>query len=528
MRFFVLFVFFLFSNLLFAESTEKLLAGYLENDLQLKKTAITAESKILSLKKSKINNGINISLSTGEMKITTSSDKKKITVTPSATVTDPLLNDLSVGASFPVVIEDGEKEISGGKLTASVGIISNARKKSQIEILEAQRNLLVAERNLKNSAISAEKEFYNNLKALYKDAVAVLTARAELYDDTTDLKVLQVQGYSKTSASYRQKNLKVESDKRNVLEKQRIFERETAVFAKKCGIEFNRIDVPIKKSEPSEIKIKESIEDRIKLGEKAYKNALEFLPIEIPSCPDERIFDYDKNLYTKTEQALWDKYIGDLKRKANGELSLKFSGEYIFNDSFYSSTKNDNGNITGLSYGSDSVGGKLSLGWRGVTASAGAYFPTKSTMLNDKSNDKTFYPYYSLSLTIVPNDWRLASISKNQEKLDSKLEDIAIESALDDYETSVLDTVSKFHDLKWSERSNKEELETYIALEKDMSRWLSQGIVTENNYLDTVNNKEKARINVLTNAIDLLIFNADVKLMFVEKKIDAGEKNEKK
>lgn len=482
-----------------SESAEKLLSGFLENDLQLKKYTITAEYKSLSLDKTKINKGINVSLSTGEMKITTSNDKTKITVTPNVSVGAPLLNDLSVSSSLPVTIEDGERKMDNGKISVSVGIISNAREKNKIELLEAERALLEANRNVKNRAISAEKEFYNNLKNLYKDAIAVLSARADLYDDTTDLKVLQVQGYSKTSASYRQKNLKVESDKRNVREKERIFQRETAVFAKKCGVEYV---------------LSENFE------ENTYEKAIAFLPIEIPTQSDEKIFNYDRSLYTKTEQALWDKYIGDLKRKADKDFTLKFAGEYLLGDSFYSSTKDDNGTITGLSYGSDSIGGKLTASWKGISASAGAYFPTGSNLLSDKSTDKTFNPYYSFSLTIVPNDWRLSSINQKQNELNSKLEDIAIESASDDYETALLDKVSNFHDLKWSQRSNKEELETYTALEKDMANWLKQGIVTENNYLDAVNNKEKARINVLVNAIDLLIFNADVKLMFVESKIE--------
>ena len=45
---------------------------------------------------------------------------------------------------------------------------------------------------------------------------------------------------------------------------------------------------------------------------------------------------------------------------------------------------------------------------------------------------------------------------------------------------------------------------------------LKQGVVTENDYLDAENEKEKARINILINIVELTIFNDDVKLMFRE------------
>ena len=169
-----------------------------------------------------------------------------------------------------------------------------------------------------------------------------------------------------------------------------------------------------------------------------------------------------------------------------------------------------------MDYGSDSVGGKLSLSWRGITASAGAYFPVGKTLIGDKSNDSTFNPYFALSLAIVPNEWRLAKISRQQDELDAKLEQIAIDSAAENYDTDLLDKVSTFHDLKWTQLSNKEEYETYNQLESDMAKWLKQGVVTENDYLDAENEKEKARINILINIVELTIFNDDVKLMFRE------------
>ena len=111
---------------------------------------------------------------------------------------------------------------------------------------------------------------------------------------------------------------------------------------------------------------------------------------------------------------------------------------------------------------------------------------------------------------------RTAKIEKEQNKIESQKEDIAIQSAVDDYETDLMDKVSSFHDIKWSERAYAQEYEMYDKLESDMAQWLQQGIVTENDYLDAFNNKEKARINIMINAIDMLIYNDEVKLLFCQ------------
>ena len=110
--------------------------------------------------------------------------------------------------------------------------------------------------------------------------------------------------------------------------------------------------------------------------------------------------------------------------------------------------------------------------------------------------------------------------------MDERLEQIAIDSAAEDYETDILDKVSTFHDLKWTQLSNKEEYETYTQLESDMAKWLRQGVVTENDYLDAKNDKEKARINILVNTIDFAVFNDEVKLLFTEDADSAESKNQ--
>ena len=66
----------------------------------------------------------------------------------------------------------------------------------------------------------------------------------------------------------------------------------------------------------------------------------------------------------------------------------------------------------------------------------------------------------------------------------------------------------------------------YSQLEYDMDKWLAQGSVTESDYLDAANSREKARMNLLINAVEKIIYNNNVKLMFVRENENGKAKNE--
>ena len=57
----------------------------------------------------------------------------------------------------------------------------------------------------------------------------------------------------------------------------------------------------------------------------------------------------------------------------------------------------------------------------------------------------------------------------------------------------------------------------YSQLEYDMDKWLEQGSVTKSDYLDAANNRDKAQMNILINAVEKIIYNNEVKMMFVKK-----------
>lgn len=508
--------FVLFFSLAFALSAEEsvlenspsrlqtLLSGYLENDLDLQKYVLTAKNAGLSYDSTKIENGVSFSLTTGTVKIQLSDDGNKYTFTPGATLDLPALNDTSATLSLPMTTKNGFDENSGnengtfldnGSLKIETGIVtSSANTKRKVTLEESKRTYVEALRDAKNQALSAEKEFYEKLNKLYGYASDVVEKKNDQYDDEIDLRVLEAQGYSKQSSAYRTKALEVQSDARDVGDAIRLLERETAIFAVKCGQEYNRVfgggDFEKEKQAGA--------------GDEAYKAAMEFLPDSIPAVELEDVLSYKSDDYTETESAKWNQYINALKRSTDYKMELNAYGEYVFNDS---------------TSGYDTVGGGLTFDWRGMSASAGVAFPTGSNALSFDSSTtgtKSKSPVYTFGLTLTPNEWRLASIDKKQDEINSQIDEIAVKSAADNYETDILEKLTSRGDLKWSEKSYAEEYDMYSKLASDSETWLAQGIITEADYLDAVNNKEKARLNILTNLAEQVIYNDDVKLLFVQ------------
>lgn len=470
-----------------------LLSGYLANDLQLQKLSLTAQSQKLTYDSTKINNGIALSLSTGTMRIYTKNGSSVIEVEPTATVSIPQANDTSVTADVPLTFSDGSTSASSisssgtsvedASVEVSTGIISGAKLKRKAALLEAERAVLEAERNVQDRAVTAEKEFYTALKTLYGYAVTMLEDKSDEYTDDLALRKLIAQGYSESSSSYRTAYLKVESDKRDVEKDERLLERETAVFAKKCGVDYTAKTIQVTGN----------------TAEKSAASAIEFLPSSIPGADALDVLTFSPDCYTETESALWDQYIGALKRKADYEYTLKGSFGYTFNNSASET---------------DSVDGGLFLAWNGLTAKAGISLPTGSRIFGTAPSGASTDPVYTFSLTLTPNTFRTAKISRAQDSLTEQLEQIAVKSAKNNYDTAVLDSQTSLSDIQWSLKSYGDEFELYNKLESDMAVWLKDGVVTQSDYNDARDNRDKARLNKLISAVELLIYNDETKLLF--------------
>lgn len=318
---------FLFLHLnffLFAQSEysalSKLLTGFLEEDLQLKKYVLEAKTSELDNSSTKIQTGINFSLSTGNVSVKLSDDSNSISVSPEVNLNIPSFANSKIELKLPLEIEKSETYVKNGNISYSFDIFSSSTKERQIELLESERALILSERNVKKRALSAEKEFYEILQKLFNYAVTIYEKKSDYYDDSLALKVLQTQGYSTTSAKYRQVYLKVQSDEREIKEKIRILVRETANFAFKCGVEFN--------------------------SESTFEEVLDFLPNKIPLSKSENILDYKKEKYSKIESELYNQKLASLKREAKKDLTLSATALYKFN-SDTSNSDDAGGNFLG-------------------------------------------------------------------------------------------------------------------------------------------------------------------------------------
>lgn len=493
-KFFCLAIFLLFLVPAYGAQYEKLslfLNGYLAEDLELKNSVLEAQTKALDLKTARINNGLDFNLSTGNLSFSTTTDgTTTVKLTPSFSVSLPELNGSKIEISIPYTSEENNSYVSDGSLCASIGIFSGVGKEAKIAVLEAERAFLEAERKVKQQTLAAEKEFYNKLKTLYNYIISIQDAKNELYKALLNLRVLELQGYSKNSARYRQAFLDSETYNRDFQVKQHLLERETSVFAKKCGLEYS----------PGQERVEEQIAQQT--VEVTYLAVISFLPEEIPFLKEVNISDFSEDKYIPIEEANWNKELAQLKREADRNFSLSAAGEYKFN-----STQS----------GYDDAGGKITLDWRGISASAGSYFPLGSNVLpenSDLASRKNDNPYFQFSLSFVPSKWRLEEIKAQQNELSAQKEEIAVKSAVDEYETKKIESKKTVEDIKWTYKSYGEQYDMYLQLEADMKKWLKEGSVTESDYLDAAINLEKSKFNLLINSIDMIVYNVEIQTLF--------------
>lgn len=436
-----------------------LFASYLKNDLETRRLAAEVEKQILSQQSTEIVNGFDIELSTGTVRFSTGKNSD-VEFRPSATIKFPQLQNLSATANSTVNIGNA-KTTANTSLSIGVDIISGAKETRNVALLKAERGVLEAKRALQNRALSAERDFYNSLRTLYQTALSIVTAQNDLYDDKTNLEKIQAQGYSASSSQYRTAQMKVLSDEYNVRAAQRELESETSVFAAKCGVSYAGVD------------------------------AIDFLPTDIPLVQAIDIRSFDKSKFSEIESAEWNHYINGLSRKADKNFSLSVNGGYTFSS--------DRTNAR------DTVDAGVSAKYNGLNVTAGTNIPVGGEDIN---------PSYTLSLSLSPNSFRTRAISEKQNELTEEQELIAIEKANRSYETNVLSNSKSLEDIEWKRETTKEYFDMYTKLEADNARWLDAGIMTESEYRASAMNKEKYRIQMITNEIDLILYNDEIKLLF--------------
>ena len=449
--------------------TTTLLLSYVENDAELKNLILAAKKSALSYQSAKIDTGFDVTLSSGSVTLQVNDDETKLTAKPSVKMSLPQASNLSVTAQTNFSSESSNTSLSNTSVAVGIDIISSAVISNKLTKLKAERAVTEAQRKIEKRAIAAEKEFYTALKSLLSSISTIMTKRQTLYEDSIDLEAKKVQGYSESSSTYRQAELKVISDQHEIDSAIHSFKYDCVVFYKKCGYDL-------------------AIDDKADL--------MSFVPSGIDEVEPADISKFDKALYTEIESANWTYYINSMERSSKKNYGLSASAGYTFDNSITNS---------------DSIDAGLSGTFGGLTVGAGISLPVKSSQ-------SYISPAYTLSASLNPNTFCKNSITKKQNELTEEQELLAIQTAESAYETKVVEFQQKLDTLLWEKKTVEESISMYGGLEKDMAQLYQQGYINETDYLSAKNNLNSSIIKKISNLIDLIIYNDDVISNFVSKK----------
>lgn len=446
--------------------TTTLLLSYVENDAELKNLILAAKKSALSYQSAKIDTGFDVTLSSGSVTLQVNDDGTKLTAKPSVKMSLPQASNLSVTAQTNFSSESSNTSLSNTSVAVGIDIISSAVISNKLTKLKAERAVTEAQRKIEKRAIAAEKEFYTALKNLLSSINNIMTKRQTLYEDSIDFEAKKIQGYSESSSTYRQAELKVISDQHEIDSAIHSFKYDCVVFYKRCGYDLE-------------------IDDKADL--------MSFVPSGIDEVEPADILKFDKALYTEIENANWTYYINSMERSSKKNYGLSACAGYTFDNSITNS---------------DSIDAGLSGTFGGLTVGAGISLPVKSSQ-------SSISPAYTLSASLNPNVFRKNSITKKQNVLTEEQELLAIQTAESAYETKVVEFQQKLDTLLWEKKTVEENISMYGDLEKDMAQLYQQGYINETDYLSAKNNLNSSIIKKISNLIDLIIYNDDVISNFV-------------
>jgi hypothetical protein len=464
--------------------TTTLLLSYVENDTELKNLTIAAKKSALAYKSTLIDNGFDVTLSSGTITLQVSDDGSKLSAKPSVKAKLPQASNLSVTGQTNISSNSDETKVSDTSVSVGVDIISSAVLSNKITKLKAERSVTEAQRKIEKRAIAAEKEFYTELKKLLSSISSITSKKEKLYSDSIDFEAKKIQGYSISSSTYRQAELKVRSDEQDVESAMRSFIYDCVVFYKKCGFDI-------------------SIDKNVDL--------MSLVPSDIEAVDPVDVTTFDKELYSEIESANWTYQINSMERKSKRNYSLSASAGYTYDNS---------------ATNSDSVDAGLSGTYGGITLGAGVSVPVNERENSAGAGSKagtaktSSSPTYTFSVTLSPNTFRKNSITKQTNELTEEQELLSIESAESNYETKVVELQQKLDTLLWEKESAEKNLTVYQDLEGDMAKLYNQGYISQTEYLSSRNNLNSNIIKKVSNLIDLIIYNDDVISNFVSEKFD--------
>ena len=95
----------------------RLLAGYAENDIELKELDVKLRRALLAEQKTVGENTVNLSLSTGTMTFTADGKNTSVSVSPEIKLTLPSLNNTEIKAEVPSSLQTADGSVSKSQLS---------------------------------------------------------------------------------------------------------------------------------------------------------------------------------------------------------------------------------------------------------------------------------------------------------------------------------------------------------------------------------------------------------------------------
>ncbi|MDR2468469.1 MAG: hypothetical protein LBD22_05865 [Spirochaetaceae bacterium] len=443
---------------------EQLLAGYLERDAGIKELVLKMRQTELERNRTGIEQGINVNLSTGIMRLMFSEETSSLDVVPRAELELPSLNGTNISISVPMTVGSGTAasfDVENAQIALSTELTTRAQKQRKLDLIKADRALLEAKRALNVQALTAEKLFFETLRSLYEHEADALSKEEEAYTKEIELALAQSQGYPPSSVRYRTVELEAAHAHRAAERQHHIFHRNLSIFARDCGAFMTKLPENV-----TELNIEEA-------GEFGQND--------------------EKLRFAALESAKWQAYLGKMTRDAEGNFGLSAKGGFTAHNTYL--TKRTSADIG------------LTLDWKGVGLSLGAELPLSGT-------NKT--PAFTLSFNFNTRTQRLSTFQDAEKKIALEREALALTNAERNWEETVDAMREERADLIWEKTRSIEQHKLYRELANDTTAWYHRGVISESEWRKTSINEKRARYQILIAELAIRIHFINAALCFVE------------
>jgi hypothetical protein len=443
-----------------------LLEAYLANDAAARKLELELEQAALELEYYTSDQGLSLTLSSGETTLGFSPGRTSVSSEPGLTVSSPKLRDTSLSFAAPVRGNSGDGVNGYGfSAEARTNIVSGKGAAYQASFLERERRFLQAGRNARARRLTAEGEFCEAVKGLLAARTTVLEAQGEVLDARYDLETKRAGGYASASVILKSAELKLRSRERALAEAERSLEGDLKRFAESCGLREAGI------------------------------------PDDIPEEALLRISSFDPARYTELEAAVSAHSINNLARKSrNYPFTLDARTGYSWQNSGTAGTAP--GTASAVSGSRISAGAGLSAG--GVSLGVGVSLPLQKPE-----------PEMTLSLEWKINGFKLFNINRKLAEIEAAREREDILAAEKKFRDLGTEYERKFADLEWRLEAYAEEAELFRLNAEEQKIWLDRGIIREIDYIDARTEYLSATNRLLQAKIDRRLYNIEVEKLFV-------------